>query len=170
MAGALSPWRMECAEGEPPRRTPAETERRHAEMALQYSDTEEPAATEVPVRSMDPRDGGGVDRAKVWHSSLLAQLGITAQKPLYRAMERDETLVHKWLKTEYPMIKKMAKAQGADIYFGDAAHIRSDHHAGRTWGKQGETPVVTTTGARHAMSLISAITSKGRMRFMVKPT
>jgi hypothetical protein len=30
----------------------------------------------------------------------LAQLGITAQKPLYRAMERDETLVHKWLKTE----------------------------------------------------------------------
>jgi hypothetical protein len=33
-------------------------------------------------------------------------------------MERDETLVHKWLKTEYPKIKKMAKAQGADIYFG----------------------------------------------------
>jgi transposase len=30
--------------------------------------------------------------------------------------------------------------------------------------------VVATTGARHAMSLISAITSKGRMRFMIKPT
>src|SRR5277367_947583 len=101
---------------------------------------------------------------------LLAQLGITPQKPLHRAMERDEALVQKWLKTEYPKIRTMAKAQGADIYFGDAAHIRSDHHAGRTWGKQGETPVVTTTGARHAMSLISAITSKGRMRFMVKAT
>src|SRR5271154_7169009 len=94
---------------------------------------------------------------------LLAQLGITPQKPLHRAMERDEALVQKWLKTEYPKIKKMAKAQGADIYFGDAAHIRSDHHAGRTWGKKGETPIVETTGARHAMSLISAITSKGRM-------
>jgi transposase len=67
---------------------------------------------------------------------LLAQLGITAQKPLYRAIERDETLVRKWLKAEYPKIKKMAKAEGADIYFGDAAHIRSDHHAGRTWGKK----------------------------------
>ncbi len=33
-----------------------------------------------------------------------------------------------------PKIRRMAKAQGADIYFGDAAHIRSDHHAGRTWG------------------------------------
>ena len=62
----------------------------------------------------------------------------------------------------------MAKARGADIYFGDAAHIRSDHHAGRTWGKKGETPVIVTTGARYAMSLISAITSKGRMRFMIK--
>ncbi len=101
---------------------------------------------------------------------LLAQLGITPQKPLHRAMERDEALVQKWLKSEYPKIRRMAKVQGADIYFGDAAHIRSDHHAGRTWGKKGETPVVEATGARHSMSLISAITSKGRMRFMIKET
>lgn len=99
---------------------------------------------------------------------LLAQLGITCQKPLHRAIERDEALVQKWLKTEYPKIKKMAQKQGAEIYFGDAAHIRSDHHAGRTWGKRGETPVVVATGARHSMSLISAITSKGHMRFMIK--
>ena len=99
---------------------------------------------------------------------LLAQLGITPQKPLQRAIERNEALVEKWLKAEYPKIKKIAKAQGADIYFGDAAHIRSDHHAGRTWARKGETPVVEATGARHGMSLISAITSKGRMRFMIK--
>ena len=67
---------------------------------------------------------------------LLAQLGITCQKPLQRAMERDEALVQKWLKEEYPKIKKMAAVQGAEIYFGDAAHMRSDHHAGRTWGKK----------------------------------
>jgi transposase len=112
----------------------------------------------------------GIRLAKNSVGRLLAQLGITPQKPLYRAIERDATLVQRWLKTEYPKIRTMAKAQGADIYFGDAAHIRSDHHAGRTWGKKGETPVVATTRARHAMSLISAITSKGHMRFMVKPT
>src|SRR6202048_2147781 len=81
---------------------------------------------------------------------LLAQLGITCQKPLHRALECDEALVQKWLKTEYPKIKKMAQEQGAEIYFGDAEHIRSDHHAGRSWGKKGETPIVETTGDRHA--------------------
>jgi transposase len=99
---------------------------------------------------------------------LLAQLGVTCQKPLHRTIERDETLVQNRLKTEYPKIKEMARKQGAEIYFGDAAHIRSDHHAGRTWGKKGETPIVEATGAPHGMSLISAITSRGHMRFMIK--
>src|SRR5258706_403339 len=55
----------------------------------------------------------------------------------------------------------------AEIYFGDAAHVRSDHHAGRTWGKVGETPIVQATGARFGFSMISAVTAKGQMRFMV---
>src|ERR1035441_1553116 len=99
---------------------------------------------------------------------LLAQLGITCQKPLHRAIERDETLVQQWLKKEYPKIKAMVRKEEAEIYFGDAAHIRSDHHAGRSWGRRGETPIVAATGARHGMSLISAITSRGHMRFMIK--
>ena len=99
---------------------------------------------------------------------LLAQLGITCQKPLYQAIERNAALVQKWLKEEFPRIRKLAVAQRAEIYFGDAASIRSDHHAGRTWGKKGQTPVVEATGARYSMSLISAITSRGHMRFMIK--
>src|ERR1700676_1113350 len=63
---------------------------------------------------------------------LLAQLGITCQKPLHRALERDEALVQQWLKEEYRKIKALAQREKAEIYFADAAHIRSDHHAGRT--------------------------------------
>jgi transposase len=40
---------------------------------------------------------------------LLAQLGITCQKPLHRALERDEALVQQWLKQEYPRIKALAQ-------------------------------------------------------------
>jgi transposase len=83
---------------------------------------------------------------------LLAQIGITCQKPLHRAIERDESLVRQWLEKECPKIKALAQKEGADIYFGDAAHIRSDHHAGRTWGAKGDTPIVQATGARHGMS------------------
>ena len=101
---------------------------------------------------------------------LLAQLGITCQRPLHRALERDEALVRQWLKQDYPRIRALAQQEKADIYFGDAAHMRSDHHAGRTWGKKGETPVVLSTGARYRMSLISAVTSRGHMRFMIKET
>jgi transposase len=99
---------------------------------------------------------------------LLAQLGITCQRPLHRAFERDEALVQQWLKQEYPKIRALARREKADIYFGDAAHMRSDHHAGRSWGKRGETPVVLSTGARYRMSLISAVSSRGHMRFMIK--
>jgi transposase len=99
---------------------------------------------------------------------LLAQLGVTCQKPLHRAQERDAALVEQWLKKDYPKIKALAQREKAEIFFGDAAHMRSDHHAGRTWGKKGETPVVKATGARHGVSLISAITARGQMRFMIK--
>ena len=99
---------------------------------------------------------------------LLAQLGLTCQKPLYKAIQKDESLVKRWLKQVYPTIKSRARSEKADIYFGDAAHIRSDHHAGRTWGVKGETPVILTTGSRFSFSLISAISSRGHMRFMVR--
>jgi transposase len=45
-------------------------------------------------------------------------------------LEKDEALVQQWLKQEYPRIRALAQREKADIYFGDAAHMRSDHHSG----------------------------------------
>ena len=98
---------------------------------------------------------------------LLAQLGITCQRPIDKAIEQSPELVSQWLSKEFPAIKKRAAKIGASIYFGDASHLRSDFHAGTTWGEKGKTPVIRTTGKRFGLSVISAINNRGEMRFMV---
>lgn len=99
---------------------------------------------------------------------LLHKLGFTCQKPIKKAYEQSPSLVKKWLKTEYLRIKRLAKKEGARIYFGDEAGIRSDYHSGRTWSPRGETPEVKKTGKRFRLNMISAISSGGEMRFMTE--
>lgn len=54
----------------------------------------------------------------------------------------------RWREHEYPAIRALAKRAGATIFFGDEAGVRSDYHAGITWGVRGQTPVVPATGQR----------------------
>jgi len=92
---------------------------------------------------------------------LLHRQGLTPQKPLRRAYERDEAAVKEWQDKEYPKIKKLAKRQGAGIFWLDEASIRSDDPLQRTWGLKGQTPVVRTSGKRQSISAISALSNKG---------
>ena len=98
---------------------------------------------------------------------LMGSLGFSPQRPIKKAYEQSPSLVKKWLKKEYPKIKKLAKEEGARIYFGDESGLRSDYHSGTTWSPKGETPVVIKTGKRFGLNMISAISSKGEMRFMI---
>ena len=98
---------------------------------------------------------------------LLAQLGISCQKPLHRAVEHDEALTKKWLRSEYPRIKALAQREHAPIFFADAAHVRSDHYVRRTWGKVRRRRSSRLEQERASLGLNSAITSKGHIRFMI---
>lgn len=98
---------------------------------------------------------------------LLAQLGLTCQKPLAKAFEQNPSLVQKWLREEYPAIQRQAKREGAQILFGDESGVRSDFHAGTTWAKVGQTPIVHHTGRRFSMNMISAVGARGQLRFMI---
>jgi len=92
---------------------------------------------------------------------LLAQLEITPQKPLRRAYERDPVKVELWLRETYPQLKQRAKRQGAKIFFLDEAGFQSDPPLGRTYGLKGKTPVVTTSGQRQSVNVISAVNARG---------
>lgn len=98
---------------------------------------------------------------------LLAQLGLTCQRPLWRAYEQDPERVRQWRERDYPVIRALAKQQGAEIFFGDEAGVRSDHHSGTTWGVCGQTPVVPATGQRFGVNMLSAVSARGHLRFMV---
>jgi transposase len=92
---------------------------------------------------------------------LLASLDITPQKPLRRAYERDPAAVALWEKETYPKLKKRAKRLGAKIFFLDEAGFQSDPPLGRTYGLKGKTPVVTTSGQRQSLNVISAVNARG---------
>lgn len=96
---------------------------------------------------------------------LLARLGVTPQKPLRRAYERDPAAIEKWTREEYPAIRARARRRKANIYFLDEAGIRSDASLARTWAPRGKTPVVQTSGQRQSVNAISAVNSKGAFWF-----
>jgi transposase len=109
----------------------------------------------------------GVRLSRTSVNRLLKQLGLSAQRPLWKAYQQNPKAVEKWLKEDYPLIVREARKQKAQIYFSDEAGVRSDYHSGTTWGERGRTPVVRSTGARFGFNLISAVAPNGKLRFMV---
>ena len=50
---------------------------------------------------------------------LLANLGLTPQKPLQRAYQRDPEAIERWQRETFPAIARQAKASGGEVYFWD---------------------------------------------------
>jgi transposase len=96
---------------------------------------------------------------------LLRKLGLSPQRPLYRAYQQNPEAVARWKAETYPQLRAEAAEVGATISFADEAGVRSDYHAGTTWAPVGQTPVVAATGDRFGINLISAVSAKGRLRF-----
>src|SRR6266542_2288801 len=96
---------------------------------------------------------------------LLAKLGLTPQKPLTRAYQRDPAAIEAWKHDTYPSIARRAKKLGAEIYFWDESGFRADAVQGRTWGVKGQTPIVAVPGKRQSVSAASAVNAKGAFWF-----
>jgi transposase len=99
--------------------------------------------------------------------TYLARWGFTAQKPLRRAYEQSADAVQRWLSDEYPAIKARAKQEKGTVFWGDETGLRSDDVRGRSFAPRGRTPVVRPSHRRARMGLISALTNKGELRWML---
>jgi len=107
-------------------------------------------------------------KPSVWTvGRMLRRWGFTPQKPVRRALEQNPKEVRRWLRETYPRIRAQAKRQRAEIYWGDEMGLRSDHVGGTSYGRKGSPPVIPATGKRFGCNMISAITNRGRLMFMV---
>jgi transposase len=109
----------------------------------------------------------GVRLAVRTMGTYLARWGFTAQKPLRRAYEQDAAAVRRWLRRDYPAIAARAKAEGGTVFWGDETGLRSDDVRGRSYAPRGRTPAVRVCHKRAGLGLISAVTNKGELRWMV---
>ena len=98
--------------------------------------------------------------------ALLARLGLTAQKPLQRAYQRDPAAVARWKDETFPAIAGEAKTSAAEILFWDESGFRADAVHGKTWAKRGQTPVIERPGQRQSISAASAVSAKGAFWFV----
>jgi len=97
----------------------------------------------------------------------LRSWGFTAQRPVRRATERNETEVKAWLDLEYPAIAKRAKQEGGEIQWADETGLSNQANYGKSYAPKGATPVIPRPAARFSQSMISSLTNQGKLRFMV---
>ena len=109
----------------------------------------------------------GISLSRWQVGRYLKSWGYTPQKPITKAFEQNPERVKLWLNKEYPAIKKRAAKENATIYFEDEVGIRSDHQAGKSYAPKGQTPVIKKTGQRFSLNMVSAISNKGHVEFMI---
>ena len=97
----------------------------------------------------------------------LSRWGFIPHKPVRRAYERDDAAVRRWLEEEYPAIRGAAQKEKALIYWGGEMGVRSDHQAGGPYAPKGATPAIAGTGQRFGCNVLSALTNRGHLDFMV---
>jgi len=97
----------------------------------------------------------------------LKKWGFTPQRPLAKSFEKDPKRVTKFLKEEFPLIKKRSIEENGEIHFLDEMGLKNNiHHYIRGYSKKGKTPIITKSGKRLSINMISTIANNGKMRFM----
>lgn len=100
--------------------------------------------------------------------NYLARWGFTPQKPIKKAYEQRPEAVQAWLDEQYPQIETRAKAEGAEIHWGDETALVNTDVRGRSYAPKGKTPVAFAVGGtRQKLSMIATVTNQGKTRWMI---
>jgi transposase len=97
----------------------------------------------------------------------LGRWGYTPQKPVRKAYKQDPGEVTGWLEKEYPQIEKRAAKEGGEIHWGDETGVRSTCQHSRGYAHPQDTPELKVPGSRFSVNMISTVTNRGKVRWMI---
>ncbi|WP_207954958.1 IS630 family transposase [Saccharopolyspora elongata] len=109
----------------------------------------------------------GIRLSRVTIGKYLRSWGLSPQKPIRVAYERDPEAAAGWVERDYPAIAARGRKEQAVILWLDQTGLRSDAAVAATWAPTGQTPVVPKAGVRFGVNAMSAISNKGELYFTV---
>ena len=111
----------------------------------------------------------GIEVARSTLAVYLKRWELSPQRPITHARKQNPEAVEKWVNEEYPEICKRAREESAEILFGDETNIQNTTAYMRGYAELNHPPVVKvqSDGSRFKVNMISAISRKGKLRFML---
>lgn len=112
------------------------------------------------------KDRYGVSYTLQAVGQILDRWGFTPQRPAKCAIERNDEAVKRWREAQYPQVAARAKAEKAEIWWGDETAAKPECHFRRSYSPMGKTPVIKQSAKRFHSSMISALNNQGRLEWM----
>jgi len=97
----------------------------------------------------------------------LARWGFSVQRPKKQAYKQDAKRVDNWLNVEFPGITERAKSENAEIFFGDEAGVQNTANYAKGYAPVGQTPIVKVESKKMKANMLSAISNRGKLRFII---
>src|SRR5512144_2338176 len=110
-----------------------------------------------------------VSYSKSQVSRLLNRLGWIPQVPITRAIQRDEEAIGRWRVESWPALKEKARRERRTLVFVDESGFYLLPGVVKTYGPQGQTPVLDEGQTHDHLSVMGGVTPQGKVYALVRP-
>jgi transposase len=101
-------------------------------------------------------------------SRLLKELQWTPQVPIRRALQRDESAIQRWRQEVWPKLQRQARRERRVLVFEDESGFYLLPGLVRTYGPQGQTPVIHEKQTHDHLSVMGGMTPAGKIYTLVR--
>jgi transposase len=95
----------------------------------------------------------------------LARWGFTARKPRIRPAGPKSLVLNQWLTDRYPLVSVKSRTEGGEISWGSDSRLLADYGTRPGDAAAGLAAPHLKRGGRRGLSMISAVTNKGQLRW-----